>query len=679
MALVTFSEVGRFYGRQDVLTGVTLTINPGERVGLVGRNGAGKTTIIRLIMDQENPDTGRVTRARGLRLGYLPQELLGRRGLSLLNLVMDTAEEFRAVEAELALVGRELTEKSAAGADPGELTELAGRQSHLLHLFESLGGWEKEAEAKKILSGLGFTESDFGRDMSEFSGGWMMRGVLARLLLASPDLLVLDEPTNHLDIDSLVWLEGYLRNSPSALLLVSHDRVFLNNVAQKIIEVRQGRAHTYAGNYEQFLVEREQRLVSEAAAFENQQERIKQIEKFIEKNRVRATTARRAQSRIKMLEKMDRLAAPESLEDQNFHFRLPKPARGPDLVAELNGVTKRFESRHGGEPVEVYRDLNLRLRRGDRLALVGPNGRGKSTLLKMLAGLEPVSSGVRRLGQGVNLGYFAQFQMDSLNPLHTVLEELATVAGDLGPGGLRSILGGFLFSGDEVFKKVSVLSGGEKARLALAKIMMTAPNFLLLDEPTNHLDIPGRQMLEEALADYAGTMILISHDRHFVNSLCTSVGIIEDGRLEVYPGDYDDYQSMWLRGGPAAASGQKAPSPLAAASGPDGVEPADDGAEEGGARPEPGRKENRKLEAQARRELAARRRPWKAQVEASEARLAEINGRKSELERLLADPATYQDGVRARELNLELQALTEEAQAVERKWEEAMLALEELE
>ncbi|MDR1045888.1 MAG: ATP-binding cassette domain-containing protein [Candidatus Adiutrix sp.] len=662
MALISFSEVSRFYGRQDVLTGVTLSLNAGQRVGLVGRNGAGKTTIIRLIMDQESPDSGTITRARGLRLGYLPQELPGRRGLSLLELVMDTAEEFREVERELAEAGEELARKSAAGAEAEELMELARRQGRLMHLFESLGGWEKEAEAKKILSGLGFAESDFSRDLSQFSGGWMMRGVLARLLLASPDLLVLDEPTNHLDLDSLLWLEGYLKNSASALLLVSHDRVFLNNVVHRIIEVRQGRAHSYQGNYEQFLLEKEQRLITEAAAFENQRERIKQIEKFIERNRVRASTARRAQSRLRMLEKMDLLAPPEGLEDQNFHFRLPKPARGPDQVAELIGVSKKYGQ------VEVYRDLNLRLRRGDRLALIGPNGRGKSTLLKMLAGLEPVSGGVRRLGQGLKPGYFAQFQMDSLNPAHTLLEELATVAGDLGQGPLRSVLGAFLFSGEDVFKKVAVLSGGEKARVALAKIMLGAPNLLLLDEPTNHLDIPGRQMLEDALADFEGTLVLISHDRHLINSLCRSVGVIESGRLEVFPGDYDDYQSMWLKG--PAETGQRAPRP-------------DLGEGAGGDQPDEiraeSKKESRKQEAQARKELSARRRPLKKLVEDSERRLAEIAGRRDELGRLMADPATYQDGEKARAINREFQALTEESRELEKSWEEAMTALESLE
>ena len=661
MALVSFSDVDRFYGRHDVLNKVSFTINPGERIGLVGRNGAGKTTIIRLIMDKENPDEGQITKARGLRLGYLPQELLGRSGQTLLGLVMDTAEEFRRVENELALVNEELAEKSAAGAGEAELMELAERQGHLMHLFESLGGWEKEAEAKKILSGLGFEESDFGRDMSQFSGGWMMRGVLARLLLASPDLLVLDEPTNHLDIDSLLWLEGYLRTSSSALLLVSHDRVFLNNVVQKIVEVRQGRAHTYIGNYEQFLVEKEQRLATEAAAFENQQDRIKQIEKFIERNRVRATTARRAQSRIKMLDRMDRLEAPET-DDQNFHFRLPKPARGPDNVVELASVAKNYG------PVEVYRDLNLTIRRGDRLALVGPNGRGKSTLLKILAGLEPVSSGTRRLGQGVNIGYFAQFQMDSLNPERTVIDELATVAGDLGQGTMRSVLGNFLFSGDDVFKKVSVLSGGEKARLALAKIMLTAPNFLLLDEPTNHLDIPGRQMLEDALSDYSGSMVLISHDRHFINSLCRSVGVIENGRLEVFPGDYDYYQSVWLKGEDGGGP-QKSPSPIS------------DGEVEDGPASAPveiNKKEARRKEAEARKELAVIKKPLAQAVARAEARLAEISERKRALELLLADPGTYQDGEKARKLNIEFQALTDEAEKLEIKWEEAMTALENL-
>ncbi|MCL2029070.1 MAG: ABC-F family ATP-binding cassette domain-containing protein [Deltaproteobacteria bacterium] len=652
MALASFSEVSRFYGRQDVLNGVTLTLSPGERVGLVGRNGAGKTTLIRLLLGLESPDSGSVTRAKGLRTGYLPQELSAGSGQTLLELVLDTAEEYRKTEAELALIIEELADKSRGGA-PEELMELAGRQGRLMETFEALGGWGKEAMAKKILSGLGFAEDDFGRDLGEFSGGWLMRGVLARLLLAAPDLLVLDEPTNHLDLDSLLWLENYLKSSPAALVLVSHDRTFLNNVAQKIIEVRQGRAHTYAGNYEWFLAEKEQRLASEAAAFENQKDRIKQIEKFIERNRVRAATARRAQSRLKMLEKMDRLPTPENLEDQNFTLRLPSGARGPDLVAEFTGAVKNYG------PVRVFGDLNLNLRRGERLALIGPNGRGKSTLLKMLAGLEPLSAGGRRLGQGVKVGYFAQFQMDGLNPDRTLVEELEAASGGLSQGALRSVLGGFLFSGEDVFKKVAVLSGGEKARLALAKIMLSAPNLLLLDEPTNHLDIPGRQMLEDALEDYQGAMVLISHDRHFISRLCDRVGVIEKGRLTVFPGGFEDYLRLWAPGIDAAP---KPPAPAA----PKPGQPAAD------------KKEARREAARDRREAAGRRRPHEEAVAEAEEKLAALAGRRRDLEKTLADPATYQDGALVRRLNLELAELDREGRNLEARWEEAMTHLEEL-
>lgn len=660
MALISFSEVGKFYGRQDVLKAVSFFIKAGERVGLVGRNGAGKTTLINLIMQRENPDEGGITRARGLRLGHLPQELISRSGLSLLALVMDTAEEYRRVEAELAVVNAEMAEKAGA-ASAEELMELAARQGQLMQLFESLGGWQKEAEAKKILSGLGFRESDFERDMGEFSGGWMMRAVLARLLLASPDLLVLDEPTNHLDIDSLIWLEGYLKASSSALLLVSHDRAFLNNVVTRVIELRQGRAHCYQGNYDSFLNEKAQRLATEAAAFENQQQRIKQIEKFIERNRVRASTARRAQSRLKMLDRLERVEEPET-DERNFSFRLPKPERGPDLVAQIQSGRKSYGA------VEVYLDLNLTLRRGERLALIGPNGRGKSTLLKIIAGLEPLSSGTRRLGQGVRLGYFAQFQLDTLRPDYDLVEELSTVAGELGPGSLRSILGQFLFSGDDVFKKVAVLSGGEKARLALAKIMLTAPNLLLLDEPTNHLDIPGRQMLEDALADYSGTIVLISHDRHFINALCSSVATVDEGRLNIYPGDYDYYSEVWRKD---EAGGQKNPNPLTP---------------EGGGQMEPSspspqslsRKELRQMEAEARRQASARRRPLERRLKELEARLEAIGAEKEALGLEMSDPVTYQDGERARLLARNFQALELETAELEKNWEETMEELESL-
>ncbi|MDR1545187.1 MAG: ATP-binding cassette domain-containing protein [Deltaproteobacteria bacterium] len=675
MTLVTFSEVTRHHGRQDVLTGVNLTIEPGERVGLVGRNGAGKTTVIRLIVDEERPDGGQIVKARGLKLGYLSQDVMAQGGRRLLDLALDTDPEYRRVEQALKSLGEQLSEP---GLSEERLVDLAERQGRLLERFEAMGGWGRESEAKKILSGLGFAEDDFPRPLTEFSGGWVMRAALARLLVAKPDLLVLDEPTNHLDLDSLMWLEGYLKGSSSALLLVSHDRVFLNNVAQKIVELRQGRADSYPGDYEQHLAEKARRAVTESAAYANQQDRIKQMEKFIERNRVRASTAKRAQSRIKALDKLDRLSPPEGLLDRNFSLKLPRARRGPDVVAEFKNVAKSYGA------VEVYRDLNLTLLRGERLALLGPNGRGKSTLVKLLAGLTPPSAGSCKLGQNVDLGYFSQFQMDGLDPNLTLVEELAKTAGHLNPGSLRTVLGGFMFSGEDVFKKVSVLSGGEKTRLTLAKIMMTAPNLLIMDEPTNHLDIPGRQLLEDALEDYEGTMVLISHDRHFINRLCDRVGIIEDGRLEVFPGNFDDYQSLWRQG--PDETGQKNPSPLSSDRADKGgpvetpVErPAGRPGPAGRGEPAPARAERsggRQEAAEARKRESAKRRPLEKKLKETEKRLEELQGQAKEAEQALCDPAVYQDGGQVKDLTRRLAELAEEKSRLEEDWEKTALELE---
>jgi ATP-binding cassette subfamily F protein 3 len=650
MSLVSFSEVSRFYGRQDVLNSVTLSIEPGERVGLVGRNGAGKTTLIRLILGEEQPDKGQVIKARGLKIAYLPQEILTQAGVKLLDLVLDTDPEYRKVENALKDIEERLNH---AGKTGGELSEedilaLVERQGKLLHDFERLGGWEKESSAKKILYGLGFQESDLDRDLHEFSGGWIMRAVLARLLLSRPDLLILDEPTNHLDLHSLIWLEGYLKGTTSALILVSHDRVFLNNISQKIIEMRQGRADAYQGNYESFVEQKAMRVATESQAFNNQQGQIKLLQQFIDKNKVRASTARRAQSRVKVLENLERLERPETEDGVKFKLQLPLGRRGPDLVVELKDVKKSYGD------IKVFSDLNLILRRGERLALVGPNGRGKSTLIKLVAGITEPDSGLIRLGQSVDVGYFSQFQMESLNAGLTVLEEFALSCGNLTIGGQRSILGNFLFSGDDVFKKVKVLSGGEKTRLVLAKIMMGAPNLLLLDEPTNHLDIAGRQMLEEALSDYQGTMIIISHDRHFINGLASDVGILEDGGLTVYPGDYDDYREIWLK---------KAE---------EGVQPPPE---------EPPKKEEKKPERapdpQKKERDRARKKLQKEMAE-SEKAMEDLTGRLKEVEAALSDHDTYQDQELVKRLVGEDQALKKEMRELEAVYERHLTDLENL-
>ncbi|MDR2340579.1 MAG: ATP-binding cassette domain-containing protein [Deltaproteobacteria bacterium] len=686
MSLVTFSDVTRFHGRQDVLNSVTLAVEPGERIGLVGRNGAGKTTLIRIILGDEQPDKGIVTKAKGLRIGYLPQEILTQPGVALLDLVLDTDPEYRKVEREL----REVEEKLAGTGSPGHgmdqegIMALAERQGRLLHDFERLGGWEKEASAKKILRGLGFQESDLSRGLQEFSGGWVMRAVLARLLLSKPDLLILDEPTNHLDLDSLIWLEGYLKGTSSALIVVSHDRVFLNNVSQKIIELRQGRADSYQGDYESYVSQKSLRLQTETQAFENQQGRIRELQRFIDRNRVRASTARRAQSRVKVLEGMERLEKPETDEGVGFGLRLPLGRRGPDRVLEMEHVSKSYGD------LTVFSDLNLILRRGERLALVGPNGRGKSTLIKLAAGIAAPGSGRINLGQNVDIGYFSQFQMDSLDAGNSVLEEFALSAGSLNLGSQRSVLGNFLFSGDDVFKRVGVLSGGEKTRLVLAKIMMGGPNLLLLDEPTNHLDIAGRQMLEEALSDYQGTMILISHDRHFINRLASSVGILEDGGLSVYPGDYDDYREIWLKKAegenpptkPQGETSQKAdPSggqngkgkgkPVGRPKGrPDGLPDAPSGKQRGSQRGKHADPNKKSLDRERKKLLQA--------VADSERALDALGAKLREVEEALSNPATYQNQELLKGLLGKSQELKKEEKDLEDAYEGLLRDLEAL-
>ncbi|MFH1135696.1 MAG: ABC-F family ATP-binding cassette domain-containing protein [Pseudomonadota bacterium] len=666
MSLLTLSDVKKFYGRQDVLKGGAFNVNPGERIGLIGANGAGKSTALRIILGIESPDSGEVHRAKGLRLGYLPQDLMTFSGRALLDIVMDTADDIRAIEEELRLVSQDIEDLSSRDApDRRDLLELTDRQGRLLELFDALGGYTLETEARKILQGLCFSETDFSRPVEEFSGGWIMRAVLARLLLAAPDILLLDEPTNHLDIDSLLWLEGYLKNCPSALILVSHDRVFLNNVVQKIVEVDRGEIITYTGNYDRYVLEKEKRLATEAGNFASQQERIKQVERFIERNRVRKDRAKQVQSRIKMLEKMDKLESP--VQTKNLRFSLPPASRSPETLIELSTIEKRYG------PNIIYRDLDLAIRRDDRIAFLGANGRGKSTLMKIMAGTSEFQEGTRRVGEGVVISYFAQFQLEQLDPNRTVLEELDSVAGDMSQGRLRTILATFLFRDDDVFKKVAVLSGGEKTRLILAKIMMVGPNLLLLDEPSNHLDIPGREMLEQALRAYTGTICLISHDRRLINAVANKVLIIKDRQVEIFPGNYNDYQEVWAKRVEGDATFAPSPSPFLPA--PQASAARTQAKTENRAE----REARKKAEAETRRRVNQLRAPLQKKIQTLENRLSELGKRLDQVAAALAAPETYQDPEKTKALNLEYAALKAESEKSANAWEEAALRLEELE
>jgi ATP-binding cassette subfamily F protein 3 len=652
--VLSVQGVGKFQGKKELFRDVSFHVRPGERIGLIGPNGTGKTTLFHILLDDIEPDGGQVAGARNLRLGYLPQEWAPLGDKSVLAHAMDVDEELHAIRKELS----DLQDLMGTEIERDRMKELALRQAEVLEQMEHVGGYDLEARAGKILAGLGFRNDQLDRPASTLSGGWVMRLELARLLLAEPDVLLLDEPTNHLDLDALLWLEQYLISSKSSVIVVSHDRAFLNRVVGRIFELEHGGFCEYSGNYDFYLQEKAQRKEIQNASFRNQQGRIKQIERFIEKNRYRKSRARQAQSRLKLLEKIEMVE--ESTEEGSIHFVFPEPLRSGKRVMELQGIRKAY-----GDHV-VYEGIDLVIERGDRIAFLGPNGAGKSTLLRILAGEESFGSGSRTAGRHVKVGYYAQYQWEQLKQDWTILEEASSVAGDLPQSQLRSLLGAFLFRGDDVLKKVAVLSGGEKARLILCKLLLQRPNVLLLDEPTNHLDIPSRDVLERALEGFPGTVCFISHDRHFIDAIANKVLVVQSGQIQLLPGNYRDYQEIWKT--------------RLEESSPDDTD--SDGEKQGG-RPEspPARKDQdqKRLEAQRRNELCKLKRPLQERIEQIEASLREAQ-RKLDLYNVeLADPGTYQDGNRIQELQREYQSCQKSIRGLTAEWEEKALALEELE
>ncbi|HKQ64852.1 MAG TPA: ABC-F family ATP-binding cassette domain-containing protein, partial [Methylomirabilota bacterium] len=545
--MIQIEGIAKGYAGQQILADLSWRIPDRERIGLVGPNGAGKTTLCRLLAGVEEPDEGRIVRPRETTVGYLPQEAAGNPEGSVLGEVLGGFADVWQVEREMEAVAARLAAASAADSDA-----LTARYGDLQHRFEALGGYRLETEAKAILSGLGFRPADFSRALSEFSGGWRMRAMLARLLLQRPSLLLLDEPTNHLDIESLEWLESFLADYEGTVVLVSHDRYFLNRMVTSIAELAPSGLTVYPGDYDEYLVQRQARRELLEAQARNQAKRIAEIERFIERFRYQATKARQVQSRVKMLGRIDRIEVERDARVIRFSF--PQPPRTGRRVATLLGVHKAY-----GDNV-VYGGVDFEVERGTRIALVGPNGAGKSTLLRMLAGALPFDRGERSLGAHVAVHYYAQHQLEALTPTLTILEELERAAPELGQTRLRTILGTFLFSGDTVEKKISVLSGGEKARVALAKMLVRPAALLCLDEPTNHLDLASREVLESALAAFPGTIVFISHDRYFINRIATGIVEISEGTLVTYLGSYDDYLDAKAR---AAAAPVSVPTPAA--------------------------------------------------------------------------------------------------------------------
>ena len=612
--LLRLDGVARSFGARVLFRGVDLHVAPGDRIGLSGRNGAGKTTLLRIAAGDEEPDAGRVLAARGVRVGLLRQEIDPGSSNTVREEASLATRHIAALEQEIRALEREMTELGARGAEvPDELAERYDRERAA---FEFAGGFEREASVERVLAGLGFAAGELDRPLASFSGGWRMRVELAKLLLGAPDVLLLDEPTNHLDLPSIQWFEETLAGYRGGAIVISHDRAFLRRHANRMAELERGSLVLFEGGFDRYQQAREERLEHLRARQRQDEREVAEVERFIERFRYKASKARQVQSRIKALEKRERIDLPEP-RARAMRLRIPEPRRSGDSVLALHGVHKRY-----GEKV-VYAGVSLALRRAERVALIGPNGAGKSTLLRIAAGALAMDGGERTLGHNVDLAFYAQHQLESLDPSRNVLEELASIADLEDVPRLRGHLGAFLFSGDDVEKKVAVLSGGEKARLALAKLLLRPRNFLVLDEPTNHLDVESCEVLEDALRGYTGTMLFISHDRDFIDALATRVVEVNGGALHSYPGNYSEYQRAAVRGAEPPAV---APVPLADAA------PAADAKRDRIAAREREKERSRRLE-RARKRLAA----LEEDILADEERIEELT-------HALAEPDVYSDG-----------------------------------
>jgi ATP-binding cassette subfamily F protein 3 len=570
--MIQLSTAGKRFGPKLLFQELDWLITPRDRAGIVGANGTGKSTLLKVLAGIESLDYGSLTATRGISTGYLPQDGLTLTGRTVFEECMQVFSGLLEMEKELEALTHQMAELDPEGAAYAEVAE---RHHRLDGEFRTRDGYALEAQVGTVLSGLGFGKNDWGRRTEEFSGGWQMRIALAKLLLQKPNLLLLDEPTNHLDLESRNWLEDYLRSYPHAYVLISHDRYFLDVTVGKTLEIWNQRVHFYSGNYDRYLAQKAERRAQLEAAYRNQRDKIEQLEAFINRFRYQATKAKQVQSRIKELERIEKIEIPP--EEKTIHFSFPQPKPSGRKVAEFVDVAKSYG------PKSVLRNVHFVIERGDRIALVGVNGAGKSTLIKLLTGSEPLSAGSYEVGHNVERDYFAQDQYKELNPEAKLIDDIFDVAPRSTQTELRNLLGCFLFSADDVFKPIGVLSGGERNRYALARLLLKPSNFLLLDEPTNHLDMRAKDVLLEALEAFTGTVVFVSHDRYFIDKLATRVFEVSDGQVHVFPGNYEDY--LWRKENPsglssapeaAVTNGEKAIVPVSAAP-PVSVEASDGG------------------------------------------------------------------------------------------------------
>ncbi|SHI93893.1 ATP-binding cassette, subfamily F, member 3 [Hymenobacter daecheongensis DSM 21074] len=628
--MISINDLDFHFGSRTLYDKASLHIKPKDKIGLIGLNGTGKSTLLRVLVGEYKPDGGSISMAKEVSLGFLNQDLLSYdTHESILTVAMQAFEE--------ALNLQKRIDEILVEFENNYTDDLVEKLADAQERFEALGGYTMQAQAEEILEGLGFTTEELQKPLKTFSGGWRMRVMLAKILLQKPSLLLLDEPTNHLDLPSIKWIENYLAGYEGAVIIVSHDREFLDRTTNTIVEVTGGKLVPYAGNYSYYLEEKEERNAIQKGAFENQQAQIRQAERFIERFKAKASKAKQAQSRVKALDKLERIedvAGDAAKVNIKFTFKI-EPGRH---ILRMEHVSKKY-----GEKL-IFRDTHVHIERGDKIALIGANGKGKSTLMRLVAGQEAPTAGNHQLGHNVIMSFYAQHQLESLNVENEILQEMSEAGSKRNDMELRSVLGSFLFTGDQVYKKIKVLSGGEKSRVALAKTLISEANFLLLDEPTNHLDMVSVNILIQALEQYQGTFIVISHDRFFVENVATKIWFIEDYQLKEYPGTYAEYE-QWQEDREKAAKKAGLPSPSAPKPQP---------------KPEPV-KETAPSSSKQKKELAE----VEARIEALEKELAQYEAQ-------LADPGIYNNAAQLKDATLKFEQVKKELTAQTKRWEEML-------
>ncbi len=642
--MLNANNISKGYGNEILFSNLSLNATPGERIALIGANGSGKSTLLDILSGERTTDSGTVMLKRNCRIAYLKQEIFKIDNKQLLQVVIEEPEEISKLGQELTDIYKSLSDEINNQKQSALLDRMAKINDHLQDYSQN----NTEHEAKAILSGLGFKENDFSRLINEFSGGWIMRAYLSKILFSKPDVLLLDEPTNHLDLEANLWFEEYLINFKGAVLVTSHDRAFLNSVATTVLAIEEEQVILQKGNYDEYLISKEQSFKTKQATAERMEKQIKKQMKFVDRFRSKATKARQVQSRLKSLAKIKRIDLPRTTKRVKYSF--PEPPRSGNEVIKLENINKSY-----GEHV-IYRGVDLVLNRGDKVALVGVNGAGKSTILKILAGVLNFDSGKRQLGHNVTMGYYAQHLLELLNPKNKIIRELQEVSGTTSEGALRNILGGFLFTGDDIHKPISILSGGEKARVALAKLMIQPNNMLFMDEPTNHLDIPSREILTDALTDYNGTLCFITHDRTLIHQVANKIIKIENGNPVIYPGDYSSYlsitNSMVIEQDSVSISEKtsklhKSP------------------------------KEKRNQERQGRKNSVNKLRKLNERIRTIELELANINSEINKLESFFINPKTIDDPDQIAGFGITFEALQKQSKELEQEWEQLLSIVEE--